>query len=81
MANGVVTVRDEGPGISPEEQSHVFDRFWRADDARALPGSGLGLSIVKRAAVRHGGSVHVDSVLGEGSTFTFDIPTIASEQT
>ncbi|NLC97761.1 MAG: sensor histidine kinase, partial [Actinomycetales bacterium] len=55
--------------------------FWRADDARALPGSGLGLSIVKRAAVRHGGSVHVDSVLGEGSTFTFDIPTIASEQT
>lgn len=81
VADGVVTVRDEGPGISPEEQSHVFDRFWRADDARALPGSGLGLSIVKRAAVRHGGSVHVDSVLGEGSTFTFDIPTIASEQT
>lgn len=79
--NGVVSVKDEGPGISPEEQPHVFDRFWRADEARALPGSGLGLSIVKQAAVRHGGSVEVQSVLGEGSTFHFSIPTTEANQT
>ncbi len=76
VRDGIVQVRDEGPGISAEEQGHVFDRFWRSDEARALPGSGLGLSIVKQAANRHGGSVSVESVPGEGSTFTFTIPVI-----
>ena len=76
---GVVSVTDDGPGLSADEQAHVFDRFWRSDEARALPGSGLGLSIVKQAATRHGGSVEVTSVPGEGATFTFTVPQAADE--
>lgn len=80
VKDGVVSVSDEGPGIAPAEQAHVFDRFWRADEARALPGSGLGLSIVKRAAARHDGSVSVESALKAGSTFTFAIPTTPAKR-
>src|SRR6202022_2697681 len=56
VASGEVSVRDHGPGIAPEDAPHVFDRFWRASSARHLPGSGLGLSIVKDVAEKHGGS-------------------------
>ena len=55
LAGGVVSVSDEGPGIAAEDLPLVFERFYRAQEARTLPGSGLGLSIVKRAAERHGG--------------------------
>ncbi|WP_313406693.1 HAMP domain-containing sensor histidine kinase [Aeromicrobium sp.] len=74
LANGTVTVTDEGPGINPEDLPHVFDRFYRSTEARMLPGSGLGLAIVKRAADRHGGSVQVTSRPGHGATFTFRVP-------
>ncbi|MCW5250700.1 MULTISPECIES: sensor histidine kinase [unclassified Streptomyces] len=57
LADGVLTVRDHGPGIDAEELPHVFDRFWRSPSARALPGSGLGLSIVARTVQRAGGEV------------------------
>ncbi|MET9777357.1 HAMP domain-containing sensor histidine kinase [Streptomyces sp. NPDC006367] len=57
LAEGVLTVRDHGPGISAEELPHVFDRFWRSPSARALPGSGLGLSIVARTVQQAGGEV------------------------
>ncbi|MFB7656283.1 MULTISPECIES: sensor histidine kinase [unclassified Streptomyces] len=57
LADGVLTVRDHGPGIPADELPHVFDRFWRSPSARALPGSGLGLSIVARTVQQVGGEV------------------------
>ena len=50
LRDGVLAVRDHGPGFSQEDLPHVFDRFYRAHDARSLPGSGLGLAIVRQAA-------------------------------
>jgi two-component system sensor histidine kinase MprB len=67
-------VRDEGPGISDEDLPHVFDRFYRSSEARTLPGSGLGLSIVRRAAERHGGTVTAESPDRGGSVFTMTVP-------
>jgi len=63
-----ISVADEGPGLTPEQAEHAFERFWRSPDASA-PGSGLGLAIVRAIAERHGGRVTVD-----GSTFTVDLP-------
>ncbi len=67
--DGEVTVRDHGPGVAPEDAARVFDRFWRASNARALPGSGLGLSIVKDVAESHGGSVTLEQATGGGARF------------
>ena len=55
--DGRLVVDDQGPGISPEDLPHVFERFWRASESRTMPGSGLGLSIVQQAIERHGGTV------------------------
>jgi two-component system sensor histidine kinase MprB len=66
---GEVSVRDHGPGVAPEDAARVFDRFWRASNARALPGSGLGLSIVKDVAESHGGSVTLEQATGGGARF------------
>ena len=74
LADGVLTVRDEGPGIADSDLPHIFDRFYRSSEARTLPGSGLGLSIVRRAADRHGGTVTATSPDGGGSVFTMTIP-------
>jgi two-component system sensor histidine kinase MprB len=74
LDDGVLTVRDEGPGIADIDLPHVFDRFYRSTEARTLPGSGLGLSIVRRAADRHGGTVTAASPEGGGSVFTMTIP-------
>jgi two-component system sensor histidine kinase MprB len=57
VADGSVVVADRGPGIPEQDLDRIFDRFHRADAARALPGSGLGLSIVAEVARRHGGDV------------------------
>ncbi len=57
-----VTVRDHGPGIAEDDLPRVFDRFYRADDARGLPGSGLGLAIVRQVAEQHGGHVHAERI-------------------
>ncbi|MGW7043925.1 sensor histidine kinase [Streptomyces avermitilis] len=57
LDKGALTVRDHGPGIETDELPHVFDRFWRSPSARALPGSGLGLSIVARTVQQSGGEV------------------------
>jgi two-component system sensor histidine kinase MprB len=64
-----VTVRDHGPGIAPEDEARVFDRFWRAPAARQLPGSGLGLAIVKDVAETHGGRVTLERPSGGGAFF------------
>jgi two-component system, OmpR family, sensor histidine kinase MprB len=60
LRDGVLTVRDHGPGIADEDLPFVFDRFYRAPSARGRPGSGLGLAIVRQAAEAHGGTVHAD---------------------
>jgi two-component system, OmpR family, sensor kinase len=70
-------VRDSGMGIAETDQRHVFDRFWRSQRTRGMTGSGLGLAITKWVAQAHGGSVLVDSVLGEGSVFTLQLPATA----
>jgi two-component system, OmpR family, sensor kinase len=67
-------VRDTGPGIPFEEQPHVFDRFYRAGEARRSEGAGLGLSIVQAIARAHGGRVELASVPGSGATFTVVVP-------
>ena len=69
MANGEVSVRDHGPGVAAEDAPRVFDRFWRSDNARHLPGSGLGLSIVKDVAESHGGSVTLERPSDGGARF------------
>lgn len=55
LHDGVLTVRDHGPGFNPADLEHIFERFYRSDQARRMPGSGLGLAIVKQAAEAHGG--------------------------
>lgn len=57
LRDGVLQVSDEGPGIAESDLPHVFERFYRAPEARGLPGSGLGLAIVKQVVERHGGTV------------------------
>lgn len=72
----VLTVTDTGIGIPRQDLVRVFERFYRVDTARSRErgGTGLGLSIVRHAVERHGGSVRVESLLGEGSTFTVRLP-------
>jgi signal transduction histidine kinase len=74
-----VSVSDEGPGLAPEDQRRVFDRFWRADKgrSRAEGGTGLGLAIVRQIANSHGGEVQLQSRVGVGSTFTIWLPVAA----
>ncbi|WP_405877492.1 MULTISPECIES: sensor histidine kinase [unclassified Streptomyces] len=74
LDDGVLTVRDHGPGIDAEELPHVFDRFWRSPSARALPGSGLGLSIVARTVQQAGGEVTLARAAGGGTVATVRIP-------
>jgi len=74
--DAVLTVRDTGVGITPEDLSRVFDRFWRADPARqrATGGTGLGLTIAHRIVTDHGGRIEVTSEAGNGTTFTVRLP-------
>lgn len=71
-----LSVSDRGSGISAEEQPRIFERFYRASNARVrnVRGSGIGLSLVKFIAEAHGGRVDVASTVGKGSTFTVFIP-------
>jgi two-component system phosphate regulon sensor histidine kinase PhoR len=72
------SVKDNGPGISPEEQAHLFERFYRgtAGQDSGAPGTGLGLAIAREIVERHGGRIEVEStgVPGEGTTFTVWLP-------
>jgi two-component system sensor histidine kinase MprB len=67
LADGTLTVRDHGPGFEDDDLPYVFDRFYRASDARGRPGSGLGLAIVRQAAEAHGGSVEAANANGGGA--------------
>ena len=75
-SNCIVSVRDTGVGIAPEQIKLVFERFWRADESRSSwdGGSGLGLAIAQTIAQNHGGSITVTSQLGVGSCFTVRLP-------
>jgi two-component system OmpR family sensor kinase len=75
----ILDVADRGPGLTPEQAQHVFERFYRADTARtrATGGSGLGLAIVASLVAAHGGTVSLRSAPGEGATFRVKIPLIA----
>jgi two-component system, OmpR family, sensor histidine kinase SenX3 len=83
LKDGVVeiTVSDQGIGISLENQSRIFERFYRVDPARSRStgGTGLGLAIVKHVCENHGGEVSVWSVPGQGSTFTMKFPQMEEE--
>ena len=81
VADGIVKVRDHGPGIPAAEDEQVFARFWRGPDARSRPGSGLGLAIVKQVAVAHGGDVSIVHPEGGGAEFDFAIPPVRSAPT
>jgi two-component system sensor histidine kinase MprB len=74
LRGGTLTVRDHGPGVPADELPHIFDRFFRATNARGLAGSGLGLAIVKQVAERHGGSVSAAAAPGGGLLVTLTLP-------
>jgi two-component system, OmpR family, sensor histidine kinase MprB len=74
VTDSEVTVRDHGPGISEEDLPHVFDRFYRAADARHLPGSGLGLAIVRQVAQTHGGEATAENAQDGGAVFRLKLP-------
>ncbi len=73
-----IAVSDQGIGIAEADRERIFERFYRADEARSrrTGGTGLGLSIVKHATQRHGGEVRLWSRPGRGSTFTIRLPRI-----
>jgi two-component system OmpR family sensor kinase len=74
----VVSVADDGPGMSPEEADHVFERFYRSDPSRSRVhgGAGLGLSIVSAIVAAHGGTVAAVGRVGQGTTFIVHLPTV-----
>jgi two-component system sensor histidine kinase MprB len=75
LEHGTLMVADEGPGISPEDLPHVFERFYRSAESRGMPGSGLGLSIVRSIVERHGGDVRAGSAPGgAGAAFWLTVP-------
>ncbi len=71
-----LAVQDNGIGITKREQRRVFERFYRVDDTltREIQGSGLGLAMVKYIVEAHGGTIAVESQVGEGSTFMISLP-------
>ena len=76
VAGGRLVVRDTGPGIDPADLGRIFDRFYRSEEARARPGSGLGLSIVREVVERAGGTVEAANRPGGGAIVGFRLPTV-----
>jgi two-component system OmpR family sensor kinase len=72
----ILEVADHGPGLTPEQANRVFERFYRADQARGrrTGGSGLGLAIVQALIAAHGGTVSLDTAPGQGATFRITLP-------
>jgi two-component system sensor histidine kinase MprB len=79
VGGGGVTVRDHGPGFPEGHVDKVFDRFWRADEARGKPGSGLGLAIVQRVAEEHEGSAQAWNAADGGAVVRLKLPTVNGE--
>ncbi len=74
VGEGVVSVRDHGPGIADADMPFIFDRFYRSAEARSMPGSGLGLAIVRQVAEAHGGHVSVEAPADGGTRFVLSVP-------
>ncbi|MGC4110037.1 MAG: HAMP domain-containing sensor histidine kinase [Nocardioides sp.] len=74
LNHGTLTVDDEGPGIAAADREHVFDRFYRSQESRSMPGSGLGLSIVRQVIERHSGNVRVDETDAGGTRMVLQVP-------
>jgi len=68
------TISDTGQGVSKEDMPHIFDRFYRSDKSRNTPGNGLGLSYAKSIVEAHGGDIHVESKLGNGTKVSVSLP-------
>ena len=75
-SNIIVEVRDSGEGISAEDLPHVFEQFYRGEKSRSRTtgGSGLGLAIAKSIVEAHGGQIHVQSEVGQGTRFLLTLP-------
>ncbi|MFY7940211.1 MAG: sensor histidine kinase, partial [Burkholderiaceae bacterium] len=69
-----VSVTDQGIGMTPEQQARLFERFFRADPSGNIPGTGLGMCLVKEIMGLHGGSIDVQSQIGAGTTITLWFP-------
>lgn len=76
MPQVAIRVTDSGPGIPPEEQPRVFERFYRGEPARGAEGAGLGLAIARWIVEEHGGAIQLDSAPGRGTTVTLWLPGI-----
>ena len=79
--NGVVrfTIEDEGPGIEPEAQKHIFDKFYQADPSRKQEGNGLGLALVKRIVDAYDGDIAVENRTEGGCRFIVTLPVEQSD--
>lgn len=77
----IITVSDTGIGISPEDLSQIFERFYRCDPSRSQAGTGLGLSFARTVARAHGGDISVSSTPGVGSIFSVTLPHVRSSKT
>lgn len=77
-----VGIKDHGIGIPPEDVEHLFTRFFRAKNAvsQQYPGTGLGLVIVQQIVAKHGGQIHLSSVMNEGTVFTIELPIFISDE-
>jgi signal transduction histidine kinase len=71
-----IAVRDHGPGIAPADQARIFERFERAVSLRRHGGFGVGLWMAREIVRAHGGTLTVASEVGEGATFTIDVPIV-----
>jgi heavy metal sensor kinase len=74
----IVSVKDTGAGIAEADLPRIFERFYRCDQSRSLPGTGLGLSLARTIARAHGGDITVSSAINQGSNFTITLPKAAS---
>jgi len=79
----VISIADDGPGMTPEQAQHAFERFWRADDSRvrATGGSGLGLAIVESIVTAHDGTIDLQTSVATGTTITIRLPLTTRPET
>jgi signal transduction histidine kinase len=77
--DAVLRVSDQGEGIPPEDIERIFNRFYRVDRSRSLPGAGLGLAIAKHLVVQHGGTIRAFNRPGGGATFEVRLPLAVTE--